>query len=442
MKIMRLSVSDIKKIQVAEICPDGHVVEIAGKNGQGKTTILDSILWALGGKKHIQEMPVRKGAEEGNIEIDLGDYIVHRKIKSNGRSTIQIMNKDGAKYSSPQEILDNLVTVLSFDPLEFMNKSDKERLNMVRQFAPDVDFQALEDLVKASFNVRREEKRNLDSVQKFLQSLSDEEKVPELIDIEPKHKELRELEATNASNQKKREEFSDLKSKRDKLESSLSGCQAEKKQLIEKIKDLDNEITFTRKEILNIDKEIEQFPKIPKDISASELTVEINNIAQANFERDSIISRNKNRLTIVDREKSIQEKVAKAEKDLQEHRAVLDNELKKIQIPVDGIEITPEGIMLDGVPLEQASSAQQLNVGMQIAIKANPKLRALRIKDGSLLDDESMQLLKNSAEENDFQIWIERVGSGGKGAIVIEDGLIKSSSHTCGDKSETKDMFK
>ena len=52
----------------------------------------------------------------------------------------------------------------------------------------------------------------------------------------------------------------------------------------------------------------------------------------------------------------------------------------------------------------------------------------LRVRDGSLLDEESLKLLQDMAVSEDFQLWIERVDTSGKVGVVIEDGKVKSNA--------------
>jgi ABC-type sugar transport system ATPase subunit len=80
MKIVKLNAENIKKLQAVEITPDGEIVTIAGKNGQGKTSVLDSIWWALAGTAHIQAQPIRKGQTKARIRLDLGEIIVERRF--------------------------------------------------------------------------------------------------------------------------------------------------------------------------------------------------------------------------------------------------------------------------------------------------------------------------------------------------------------------------
>ncbi len=54
----------------------------------------------------------------------------------------------------------------------------------------------------------------------------------------------------------------------------------------------------------------------------------------------------------------------------------------------------------------------------------NPKLRVLIVRDGSLLDDASMEIMRGLATDADFQIWMEVVDSSGAVGICIEDGMV------------------
>ena len=130
MKIIELKSSNIKKIKAVEMKLDENqnLILITGKNGAGKTSILDSIWMALGGKKAVQDKPIREGEEKGEIEINVDGYIVKRTFTEKG-STLVITNKDGEKYSNPQEFLNYIIGNLSFDPLEFSRMESKKQVS-------------------------------------------------------------------------------------------------------------------------------------------------------------------------------------------------------------------------------------------------------------------------------------------------------------------------
>jgi hypothetical protein len=56
----------------------------------------------------------------------------------------------------------------------------------------------------------------------------------------------------------------------------------------------------------------------------------------------------------------------------------------------------------------------------------NNKVRVMRIKDGSLLDEDSLAVVAEMAHAHDFQVWIESVETSGNVGIYMEDGEVKA----------------
>ena len=137
MKIIALQAENIKRIVAIDIRPDTNVVQITGKNGQGKTSVLDAIWWCLAGAGKTQSQPIRKGNDEGYVTIDLGEMIVTRtfKINKDGETTssLRVENKDGVKFSSPQAMLDKMLGDLTFDPLAFARMDAKKQFDTLRR---------------------------------------------------------------------------------------------------------------------------------------------------------------------------------------------------------------------------------------------------------------------------------------------------------------------
>lgn len=124
MKIIKFRADNVKRLTAVEITPEGHLVQITGKNGQGKTSVLDAIWWALGGKDNIQGQPIRKGAKSARIKLTLGDtepeLLVERRFTDKG-DYLFVRNADGSRRDQPQTILDRLVGNMTLDPLGFMS---------------------------------------------------------------------------------------------------------------------------------------------------------------------------------------------------------------------------------------------------------------------------------------------------------------------------------
>ena len=78
-------------------------------------------------------------------------------------------------------------------------------------------------------------------------------------------------------------------------------------------------------------------------------------------------------------------------------------------MPVDGLEVRPAGVYVDGIPYTQRSQAERLLIAIELAMSLQPDLRVMRISDGNALDGESLDVLAGLTDKYNFQIWIELV---------------------------------
>jgi hypothetical protein len=95
-------------------------------------------------------------------------------------------------------------------------------------------------------------------------------------------------------------------------------------------------------------------------------------------------------------------------------------------LPVPGLGYDEDGVTFNDVPLAQCSQAERLRVAVAMAVARSPELRVILVRDAALLDSDSLRLLCELASEHDAQVWMERVGDGDDGAIVIEDGEVRA----------------
>jgi len=94
------------------------------------------------------------------------------------------------------------------------------------------------------------------------------------------------------------------------------------------------------------------------------------------------------------------------------------------KLPVPGLSLDGDTVTLNGVPLVQASTAEQIRTGLAISSALNPKLRVALIRDGSLIDEQGLKAIQAWAEANDTQVFLERVSAGAPVGVVIEDGEV------------------
>ena len=106
----------------------------------------------------------------------------------------------------------------------------------------------------------------------------------------------------------------------------------------------------------------------------------------------------------------------------------VDEDWKVLVDPLDGLDtglvVAGEGketaLRYNDTALADCSSAEQIRIGVALAMAADPALRVIRISDGSLMDPASLQTITELAAANDFQVWIEIVGDDAD--IIIEEG--------------------
>ena len=94
------------------------------------------------------------------------------------------------------------------------------------------------------------------------------------------------------------------------------------------------------------------------------------------------------------------------------------------KFPVPGLGLGEGIVTYNGVPLSQASSAEQLRISTALAMAANPKLKVVLIREGSLLDEQGLHLVAEMAQKNGFQCWVESVSNRKDIGICIEDGQV------------------
>ena len=396
MKIIELKSSNIKKLKAVElrVDKDKNLVMVTGKNAAGKSSLLDSIWYALGGKKNIPGEPIRKGEEKGEITINLDGYIVVRTFTDKG-SYLKITNKDGSDYSNPQAFLDYIVGNLSFDPLEF------SRMESKKQIAELIKITGL-DLTKLE-----EKKKEITQERLFV---GREVKALPVIEAE-----IVELSRRFVEENKDLPSISNLTTEIGLAEKEILFFDRNKVD----IKELEDEIMRSQEKLAELKKVM--VPKIsPEELS--KMKESLKNTETINAQ-------------VRVAEKTIEDsndwsKINGKYSDLTNDIRAVDEEKKKklaeVKMPIEGLGWDEEGVSYNNIPFNQLSGAEQLKISMAIAMASNPKLKVVLIKDGSLLDQDSLKVIEDMAKEEDWQIWVESVDESGKVGIYIENGEVKS----------------
>ncbi|MCC7202421.1 MAG: AAA family ATPase [Nitrospirae bacterium] len=409
MKIIELQSENIKRLKAVRIKPDGSLVQISGKNGAGKSSVLDSITMALAGKDTIPDKPIREGEEKARVVVDLGDIRVTRTFTSNDKTYLAVETKEGAKYPSPQALLDKLTGSLSFDPLAFTRMEPKKQVETLRQLV-GIDFSGLDKERTALYEERQRVNRILRDIEGKLQSLPEVEAPDKEVDIAALSETHAEAAAQKNRNAEKRLRLERLNDLSGVLEAAFEKARVELQKAEEVLKDHYRKCVALKKEISGLNDP--DMSDITEQLRTAEVT---NRLVRQKIERNKVIA---------EQEKAEDEAVAYT-KEIQDIDNKKQNILTSAKFPVPGLSFDESGVTYNGIPFAQASSGEQLRVSVAMGLALNPKIRVILIRDGSLLDTDNLRIIGEMAESSDAQIWIEKVSDGEGPGIVIEDGELK-----------------
>jgi len=424
MKIIRFTAENFKRLQLVEITPDGNVVEITGRNGQGKTSVLDAIWVALAGLDHSPVKPIRTGKDEARITLDLGDLVVTRQFREGKASTLRVESKDGAKISSPQAALDKLLSALAFDPLAFSRMDAKQQFNTLRRFVPDYDFDKADALNAADFDKRTGVNRRLKDAEAQANASKPTGAVPPRSDIGELSRQLEEAGQHNT-------DIETRKANRAKVADEVARHVAENKRIMLQAEAMEKDLALLRAAAVEEWNQAEAkqarlaaAPPLPEPKDTAAIRALIDSAQAIN----KLADRHDQHLQHVEMVNKLREESTTLTAEIDKRQAAKVAAVAAAKLPVDGLAFGDGFVTMNGEPFSQASDAEQLRASIAMAMAMNPTLRVIRVRDGSLLDDESMRLLAEMASTHDNQVWIERVDGSGKVGFVLEDGFIKKET--------------
>lgn len=422
MRILKFEAENIKKLKVVSITPQGNVVEVTGANGQGKSSVLDAIFYALGGTAGVPSQPIHTGAEKGFVRLDLGDITVTRRFTATDSSLI-VEAKNGARFPSPQKMLDELLGKLTFDPLAFSRMEPKKQLEAIRGIVKlDVDIDAIDADNKRLFEKRTDLNRQVKTLDAQAAAITVVDGTPDTqVDISALVNELEAAGEANLSIQKEKQKVWDLQKS---AQSDRDGAKRLEAHAVE----LEVEVKSCREQAVELEKSANEkaekvaMSEVSMPIDTAELKAKIETARAVNDQIAAKVRRN----NLWDQAKCFRIGVGDVENLMSAANQKKLAAISTAKMPIEGLSFGDGQVVYNGLPLEQASSAEKLRVSVAVAMAANPKLKVIRVQDGSLLDDASMKLLADMAAASDYQVWIETVHSTSKTAVVMEDGEVKA----------------
>lgn len=440
LRIVRLTAENVKKLRAVEIVPAGNVVQITGANGSGKSSVLDAIYYALAGAGAHPSRPVRAGTERAVIKLDLGEITVIRRFTESGGTSLQVEASNGARFPSPQRLLDELLGALTFDPLDFSRMDPRRQLDQLRGLVKlDTDIDALDAANRTDYASRTDHNRQARALRAQAEAIEVDPAAPAtLVDLDALLEELQSAGEVNAEIERRRARRNDAERDVQAIRDQANRERNQAGVLRLQIARLQQEAIDLESQAANTDARADRLLAqlataaplaAPTDLSGIRARID-----QAKVTNTKVASRQ--RRAELEAQAAAEEAKSQALTDAMEKRTTERSEaIGRASMPVPGLSFGDGEVIYNGIPFAQASSAEQLRVSVAIAMAANPKLRVLRIKDGSLLDENGLRLIAEMAGDRDFQIWIEQVDTSGLVGIVMEDGAVRGAPEPANDES-------
>jgi len=419
-KIVKLSAENFKKLVAVEITPDGNTILLTGKNGAGKSSVLDAIFAAFCGKKGVPDKPIRDGQESAEIVVETENFTIKRTFTTAGGGSLTVTNSDGYKAASPQALLDKIVGEIAFDPMKFIHDYDTRKQRQVLMELVGFDFTDLEQQIAAVKQERSQITRDKDKSQHDADAI-DSADVPEKeVGLKYLTDKLQTAMNLNAEQDRIMSEINSLN--RD-ITAGAYGCEQAEVQIERLEKELQAAKDAQTAALRRNDERLAQKAKLAESlepkIDIAAIQAEIDGVESTN----TLIRLNKQKaqhLTYVALCRNKFAELGKKMKALEDQKA---QRLAEVKMPIAGLSIDESGVTYEGIPLAQVNSAKQLEIGVAVSMALNPKLKVIRMC-GNNLDSASLKIINKLVKDKDYQAWIEKVDETGKVGIFIEDGTV------------------
>lgn len=406
-KINSLEFENVKRVKAVRIEPTANgLTVIGGRNGQGKTSVLDSIAWALGGEKYRPSQAQREGSvlpPALHIELSNG-LIVERKGKN---SALKVIDPKGQKGG--QQLLNEFVEQFALDLPKFMsaNNSDKAKI-LLRIIGIEGKLSELDFEEQKLYNERHSVGVIADQKKKYAAELTAFDGVPEEpVSASELIAQQQEILARNGENQRKRTRAEQLR--------------AECVRQLEKVAVLKEQYEEAQQQLdkLTADSEIaDRSAKDLQDESTAELEENIRSIDETNRKVRANLDKEKaeeDAKQYADQYGVLTDKIEAIRRD---RKKLLDD----ADLPLEGLSVADGELLYNGHKWDCMSGSDQLRVSTAIIRRLNPNCGFVLLDKLEQMDTETLREFGEWLEAEGLQAIATRVSTGDECSVIIEDG--------------------
>ena len=415
-KINALEVENVKRIKAVMLTPtESGLTVIGGNNNQGKTSILDTICWALGGERYRPSNPTREGSTvPPRIKITLSNGLIVERSGKN--SALKVTDPSGRK--SGQQLLNEFTSELALNLPKFMEASSRDKAETLLQIiGVGPELHRLEAEISTVYNQRLLHGREADSKKKYAEEMPFYPNVPkEPVSISELISQQQEILARNGENQRKRDRVKEIT--------------FEKHRIFDEAQRIESQIADLQK---RLDERRAAYDKVAQDAEIAMMDA-----AQLKDESTEELERSIESIDTINRKVRANLDKAKAEEDAKEYRdqyTQLTQALEDVRkqkaglldsadLPLPGLSVKDGELIYNGQQWDNMSSAEQMIVSTSIVRKLNPKCGFVLLDKLEAMDLDTLKEFGAWLEQEGLQAIATRVSTGDECSIVITDGYV------------------
>lgn len=413
LKINKLEIENVKRIKAVKVEPSlNGLTIIGGKNNQGKTSVLDSIAWALGGERFKPSQAIRQGSViPPTLHIVMNNgLVVERKGKN---STLKVTDPSGQKAG--QQLLNEFVEELALNLPKFMNSSGREKAQTLLQIIGVGDtLDTLEKEEKELYNERLYIGRTADQKEKYAKEQPFYPDVPkELVSATELIKQQQEILARNGENQRKRDNLETLQYQCVRLNTDIAELEETLKEKRQALELVENDIEIAKMSVADL-----------QDQSTAELEDSIANIEEINRKVRANLDKDKAEEDALHYRNQYNELTKKIDEIRDKEKKLLDT----AELPLPELFVKDGELVYKGQKWDNMSGSDQLRVATAIVRKLNPNCGFVLLDKLEQMDMDTLQEFGQWLEAEGLQAIATRVSTGDECSVLIEDGYVVSQT--------------
>lgn len=406
-KINQLEIENVKRIRAVQLEPSVNgLTVIGGNNNQGKTSVLDTIAWALGGDRYKPSNPIRDGSlVPPRIKLTLSNGLIVERTGKN--STLKVTDPSGLR--SGQQLLNEFVDEMALNLPKFMAQSNREKADtLLRIIGIGHTLTQLQQQEKEIYNQRHTIGQIADQKAKYAKELPFYPDMPmEIVSAYDLIQRQQAILARNGENYRKRQLVNKLEAISADLTNRIEMLHAEIADLEEKYRNNQEDLAIARKSAEQL-----------QDESTAELEQDIANVEKINIKVRSNMDREKAEQDATHYKMQYEALTDKLEEVRKQKRDLLSG----AALPLEGLSVEDGELTYHGKKWDGMSASDQLRVSTAIVRSLNPQCGFVLLDKLEQMDLQTLQEFGRWLEAQNLQAIATRVSTGGECAILIEDG--------------------